>query len=574
MTSEFPKIPDFPELAELRGLLDALCEESISVEQVRRLEELVLTRPEAEAFYVQYMSLYADISRHFAVLPSPTEASLRGRVQAAAEKREGETARQGDRGSKPGGTRFSLPVSLSGRLLVAASVSALAAGLLLAVALWPRSRNEPRLPEQASEPTDNTVAVLVWAHKAEWEETDLPTRAGAPLPPGHLRLKAGLAQIEFYSGASVILEGPAHLQILSANAAFCERGKLRATVPPQAQGFTVRTPKLDLVDRGTEFGLQVGAGNKTEVHVFQGKVELHDADTNTRTRRERTHKELTTGQGVRLDGPGPLHSIKPDPDAFRTVEYLEARLAEETAQRQRAWLASSAAVRRDPSLLVYYTFQAEQERSRTLLDQANNRKKSPHNGAIVGCRWATGRWPGRKALEFKQVSDRVRFHVPGEFDSLTLMAWVRVDALPNGNNSLMMADGWEPGGCHWQIGDNGMLILGVQQRPKGKGGHYHAPGVFTPRRFGQWVHLAVVYDRDAAQVTHYVDGRPVTREPLLFDLPLRIGDGELGNWNIAAHRNRSPIRYFSGCMDEFLLFGRALREDEIERLYTQGQPPS
>ena len=35
------------EFAELRSLLDALCEESISAEQVRRLEELVLSHPDA-----------------------------------------------------------------------------------------------------------------------------------------------------------------------------------------------------------------------------------------------------------------------------------------------------------------------------------------------------------------------------------------------------------------------------------------------------------------------------------------------------------------------------------------------
>jgi hypothetical protein len=206
-----------------------------------------------------------------------------------------------------------------------------------------------------------------------------------------------------------------------------------------------------------------------------------------------------------------------------------------------------------------------------LPDQAGGRQR--HDGAVVGCRWGAGRWPGKKGLEFKQVSDRVRFAVPGELDSITLMAWARVDALPNGNNSLMMSDGWEPGGLHWQIGEDGTLILGVQERPKGHGGHYHAPGAFTPERFGRWAHLAVVYDRDAGAVTHYVDGRPAASQPLLFDIPLRVGGAEIGNWNIAAHRNKSPIRYFSGCIDEFLLFSRALSGEEIERLATQGRPP-
>src|SRR5207245_45590 len=60
---------------ELRGLLDALCEETITPEQVARLEELVLRHPEAEAFYVQYMALYADLARHFSA-PATTEQSL------------------------------------------------------------------------------------------------------------------------------------------------------------------------------------------------------------------------------------------------------------------------------------------------------------------------------------------------------------------------------------------------------------------------------------------------------------------------------------------------------------------
>ena len=56
----------FAESDELRTLLDAVCEERITPDQLRRLEHLVLTHPEAEAYYVQYMSLSADLARHFA----------------------------------------------------------------------------------------------------------------------------------------------------------------------------------------------------------------------------------------------------------------------------------------------------------------------------------------------------------------------------------------------------------------------------------------------------------------------------------------------------------------------------
>jgi hypothetical protein len=70
-------------------------------------------------------------------------------------------------------------------------------------------------------------------------------------------MKSGIAQIEFYQGARVLIEGPAELQLVSSGEATCTRGKLSANVPPQAKGFRINTPKGTIVDLGTEFGLDV-----------------------------------------------------------------------------------------------------------------------------------------------------------------------------------------------------------------------------------------------------------------------------------------------------------------------------
>jgi hypothetical protein len=558
--------PRFPEFAELQALLDALCEESITPEQVRRLEELVLTRPEAEAYYVQYLSLQADLVGHTGVLPAPAEQVLRARVRAVHPGVEPQPAAPGEVGPPPPPARRRPRLLFWGTL----GPAGLAAGLLLALMPGPRPRVVPPSADEAPEALDNTVAVLLQAPEAEWFEGDAPPRAGGPLAPGWLRLKSGYALLEFYSGAIAILQGPAEFQLISRTEAYCSRGKVRVTVPPQAQGFTVGSPKLDLVDRGTEFGLAVGAGGKTEVHVIRGEVELYDAGAR---RAPPARQALTTGQGVRLDGAGAVRRIASDPGAFPTAQDLAARAQEETRRRQGRWLTASAALRRDPDLVAYYPFQAEPPLSRTLLDQAAGRQR-PHDGAVVGCAWATGRWPGKQGLEFKRVSDRVRLHVPGEFDALTLMTWVRVDALPNRYSSLMMTDGWDEGAPHWHIRQDGKVSLGV----KGPGGptstaHYFTGVIFSPERVGQWTHLAVVYDRDGGEVTHYVDGRPVKRTPLKLDIPLRIGDAEIGNWN-PLYRSDYPVRHLSGCMDEFLLFSRALDGQEVERHYTEGRPPS
>jgi hypothetical protein len=381
------------------------------------------------------------------------------------------------------------------------------------------------------------------------------------------------AHIEFYSGATVILEGPADFKLISRSEAYCTRGRLRATVPAQAQGFAIKTPAVNLVDRGTEFGLAVGTGDPTEVHVFQGKVELHEPAPVP----DGPPPALTTGQSVRLDGPDAAgRPIPSNPARFLTAQAVARRSTEELQRRHQAWLAASAALRQDPSLVAYYTFQHDADRpwDRTLADQAPG---PAHDGTVVGCEWGTGRWPGKQGLEFRQVSDRVRVHIPGEFDSITLAAWVRVDALPNRNNALLLTDGWEPGDVHWQIGDGGRLVLGVQgnMTARGSGAHYHAYDVFTPERLGKWTHLAVVYDRAAGVVTHYVDGLPASALSITPTAPtaLRIRDATIGNWNIASLQNDCPVRYLSGCMDELMLFARPLSGVEIQRLYAEGRAP-
>jgi Concanavalin A-like lectin/glucanases superfamily/FecR protein len=549
------------EFDELRALLDALCEETITAEQVRRLEELVLRYPEAEAYYVQYMSLFADLGRHFAVPGGRAERSLHERLGARAQS------------PQAGGQEMKAPragrrASRSVRLLVSWS-AAVAAGLLVAVALWPRPPVAPPLAEQGGEPLDDTVAVLVQASGAEWEDTGMPTRVGAPLPPGRLHLKAGVAQLEFYNGAIVILQGPADLRLVSRREAYCAQGKLRTTVPPPAQGFTIRSPKADLVDRGTEFGLQVDAGERTEVHVFEGKVELYDPGSDPGAA---PHQDLTTGQGVRVDGPGVVRPIPPNPAAFLTARQLAARAVSEIEQRHKEWLAASAALRRDPDVVVYYPLQGEPAWSRVVVNQAAGRRQ-PGDGVIVGCTWGTGRWPGKQGLEFRQVSDRVRLHIPGQFDGLTLLAWVRVDALPNRYSSLLMTDGWEGGAPHWHIRQDGKISMGVQGIDRAPASHYFTSVVFTPERFGQWSQLAVVYDRDGGEVCHYLDGRRVKQTAVKLDIPLHLGDAEIGNWNTGSRSDKYPIRYLSGCMDEFVVFARALSGPEIERLYQQGRPP-
>jgi len=112
------------------------------------------------------------------------------------------------------------------------------------------------------------------------------------------KLKSGLLEITYDSGAKVILEGPCDYTAESTAGGYLSHGKLVAKVKKNHELrmmndesktrssdihhssfitphlFAVRTPTAVVTDLGTEFGVEVdGLGNTTS-HVFRGSVEV------------------------------------------------------------------------------------------------------------------------------------------------------------------------------------------------------------------------------------------------------------------------------------------------------------
>jgi len=165
--------------------------------------------------------------------------------------------------------------------------------------------------------------------------------------------------------------------------------------------------------------------------------------------------------------------------------------------------------------------------------------------------------------------------VPGEFKALTLAAWVRVEGLDRQLNSLFMCDGFEPGEIHWMLLNDGILGLTLKGPGPGNFQVLSSSSSLTLDRLGFWVHLAFVLDGNTKRAIHYVNGHVVSERALRLAPPFRIGEAELGNWNagaIVGGDDSFLIRNFSGAMDEFCLFGRALSEAEMFELYTDGRP--
>jgi len=440
---------------------------------------------------------------------------------------------------------------------------ALAACVALLATGWLALRLSSRSDRKGT--TSKAVAMLNRAADAQWNQHDETPRLGAPLEPGWLRLKSGLAQIVFYSGARVVIEGPAELQLISPSEASCRSGRLTAEVPPQAKGFRVRTPQMNVTDLGTTFGLDVKE-RRTELHVFKGSVEIQAAVGTAK-------QKLREGAGAVTENSRPLQLIPADSSAFASLFDLRLKSSAAEVLRHEQWRAASSRLDEDPSLLVHFDFE-QGGTSDWRLRNASSRKNAAPDATIVGCPWVEGRWPDKHALEFRSVSDRVRLSVPGEFESLTLTAWVRVQGLDRQFNSLFMSDGFGAGTLHWLIRKDGVLGLTVIGSGPGDYQIVASPSVLTLDQYGMWVHLAVVLDGSAKRVVHYVNGVSVREKALKINPPFRIGAAELGNWNASGFPENDPslIRNFSGAMDEFCLFSRSLNAEEIRALYSAAKP--
>lgn len=456
-------------------------------------------------------------------------------------------------------------------------LTAFGAAAVLLLALLPF---RPAPIVEVREPTSNGVAVLVSTWNARWDESQPSLTGGAVLPPGRLRLASGVVGIEFYNGARMTLEGPADIELVRVDEVICHAGKLRMHVPHVARNFRVLTAQLDVLDLGTEFGLDATPGTDTEVHVFDGKVAWAERGRPTAAL---PTEELLAGQAIRMQ-PGGAARIVARPDEFVSSGGLERLMLEQRQERLRAWTELSRRISEDTRTVLHFDFTRDPDLPRTVRNRAA-RTGPALDGVVVGSDWSEGRWSGKGAMEFRHPGDRVRVVVPGEFDALTYVTWLRVKTLERMFTSIFLTDSFEPGEPHWQFFE-GKIRLGIGDAEVRKptrylsarvwlgpsGANYTTDHIVPEWKLDRWIHLAVVMDTARREVSHYIDGSKVSTDEMVILQKLRIGDAELGNWGLPASTDPQPIRNFQGLIDEFTIYGTALSPEEIQSLFLEGQP--
>jgi Concanavalin A-like lectin/glucanases superfamily/FecR protein len=609
--------------AELHGLITARMTEQISSAQLRRLEELVCQMPEARRLYVAYMEetvalhWWARDSRGDARPMDDKPRDLEALREAwLAERLRVEGARGisvhnpalcgpmpsvGTLGIEPGDDGAGGPLRRMVRRLRSPMAAAAVIGLLLlsalAVYLIRPDAIEPRRP----------VAVLDEAVGAAWKDASgriIYLSAGVALPPQEMQLVQGLARLTFNNGAVVVLDArrsSTRFELKTGSKGYLHVGRLTARVEHKAKGFTVEAPGFQVVDLGTEFGVTVGGNGTAELHVFRGLVNFEVAKADGQGYEPITQRRVAEDHGLRLtlgrdrDGVrrvSGVQRVKADVSGFlrvpsgftieqgRTAQKADTPSAKATNPRADAGRSDTGSTAEPPPVetpqkptpqpvagatgaSLHFVFDANDERAGTLSDHG----PGGATGQIDGPAWTDGRLAGHRALLFTKASDRVRINVPGEFDSLTLAAWVRVDGLARGLNALMLPDGFDAGKMHWQLTPDGRTEFSIRHFGNGPDGQnqpgakrdYLSPVVVPPTALGRWTQLVTVFDAAAKEVRFYRDGQLIDTQPAAAIVKLSIGPAQIGN-----------TRTFQGAFGDFQIIRHALTDADVANLYQSG----
>jgi len=400
----------------------------------------------------------------------------------------------------------------------------------------------------------------------------LRTRDCSPartLAPGPLFLKAGLAELRYGNGVTVLVEAPARLTVRAANTIDLAYGKIVAVVPSNARGFSVQTPSAHVVDLGTEFGVEVSDDRSTHLEVFRGSVRAEIISSGGNP----ISQTLVADQAARI----PAGEAKIDPADRAPLRFV--RPAEVTFTANAAyerWRAFSAALRSDSSLIAYYTFDNAQEAPDLLL----NRSAAGHEldgvlevgDAQARPSWTTGRWEQKGALAFSGATQRVTLGGKSRLDfsregqtaaPFTIAAWLEGE--PNQRDGSIVCRGderKEQYAVGLRYGTFRGWIREVNSPAWGD-------GVIVQSRVapGGWQHVVEVYDPSKGSLSFYVNGQRVA-ENLAAPRALLASSAA----TVIGSRRSGPrfLPAFVGKVDELAIFNRPLSAEEINRLYQAG----
>lgn len=432
---------------------------------------------------------------------------------------------------------------------------AAAAVVVLSLGLWwlDHTRNRP----------GEIMAHLERVENLDWGAGE-PRAEGAALRAGALlKFDSGLLELEFAGRGHMVVEGPAHLELPEAGYAVLHAGRVVMRVTPAGHGFRIDTPKGDIIDLGTEFGVAVSEDGTVETHVLQGLVEAVGEDGTRVKLEEDDALRLGPGGGERMEvDAGKFYTRMPPKRSAQVVNHIHWSLDEGRGSLARARASGLGGINSD---LIFYT-----------MDEGGHPEWV--DGAFNSALTFDGKG-GYAESDFKGIEGgkprTVAFwvKVPEDFsqrEGFGLVSWGRFQ--------------WRRPGEVWQVAINPLQKDGPVGRLR-LGLHQGQIVGSTDLRDGLWHHVAVVlYGGSQPDVgTHallYVDGKQETvSRRALREVRTEVDQADHGIWlaRNVAYTQSTPGHahggFFRGGIDEVYVFDAALSGSEIRNLMEHNTPP-
>ncbi|QDU88543.1 FecR protein [Pirellulimonas nuda] len=558
-----------PSEGEFEELLALMADERLASDQAQRLGELVAGDEEMRRRYLEAATLGAALEwAHGAATSAPAQVDeLVVADRSAADLVVGGLAPPVD--SRP--MVFNRGVS---RSAVAFTAGATAVGILVAALGVLRSPGaDPNLDSGPSPLVNNetperaVVATLTGLVDCKWADPKRAATYGEHLYAGRqLKIDSGLAQLTFESGAQLILQGPVKFELRSDMEADLGRGKLAAVVPQQAHGFSVRTPTAEIVDLGTEFGLEVDETGATDVHVFQGEV--LSWQVNLMGDVEGDALSLTGDEAASYSPTG--ISTQKRADASRFVRTVAPRISEKSLPRLPVkrnlvlWLAADVLVKKD-SLGRVVAWQDILVGDNQLEDDAMQHYEEARP------MWEADGIAGKPALRFDgELSYLVTTPFFSTPDQTVFVVFSRGSREEKpGNRCPLINYNGPPGDMSrsatqfriLQIGDYltpgayfGMVYAQLGERST----HFGTIQTLKPVVDDQPAVLAYVYDPSGNHAQLWLDGESQGETTAHTGM-------EFASRKIIGKHPKEP-GYFRGRMAELIIFNDALTTDEVEQI--------
>ncbi|MBI1372178.1 MAG: hypothetical protein GC159_05380 [Phycisphaera sp.] len=528
---------------ELRALVDAAIDGSISDADHDRLAELLDADEDAREYYTDMAQMHAALLwEHAEPLEQPADAP-HARVYAADED-----------GAYAGPHATTEPVATLRPMLrwaIAAGV-AIVAGLMTAM-LLPHGGTHGTTPGGAPQIARGVndgrpIAVLADAEGAVWAEdsvVDPQAGIGQSLAAGTLRLKSGAAQVVFNNGAVVRMSGPTQLVMSGPDRCRLTGGRMVVRVPHRAKGFVVDAPNLVVTDLGTAFGVTVDERGAAEVHVFEGHVRTDVIGADGHTVRSMT---LSEDHAVRFEGGTNLVQRVADRSAFGVTGVPPHRTAYEQTVL-------------DDKPLAYWPLTDRAMSDGTVYDLSGHEYHGQTRGTVA---WSRAAPTGPRTLTtgrdgYVEIGREKAFNLTNGF---AVEAWVWLDyEMTYGR--IISADSNGPT-AGWGLAYQG------PKRLTDDGSIFFTTYSILDFRFAatvpmqKWAHLVVVFDaNDDAHL--YING--VLKQTIASDRPAKTGD-----LNVVIGRMSHGIQNWYGALAHVAVYDHELAAERVAAHYRTGAP--